>query len=783
MPSDKRDYKTESAAAERVNGRHPRDLHREADIRRERGETRRVDRGPASRGADRGSERFPAENGLERGPDRPGERRAERPLDRVPDRHRERVPGAAWPEDRGRHRDRDSKDRDPRDGSRDRRDASSRPGGDRSRPSSPWSGKPGPLPAGAARGPTYTSPPSRKPSGNLGPARPEEPRRPVNTPPAGAGPTSALLEDLRKAAKEAQQKEARAKEARQRAQDTSSAEPSPQQDADAAQANGEAGAEPPAKRQKHAPIVWSTPGKKGDAGKVDSTSRLAASSVAAPSPGASPSSPPGFGAADRTAAGAAVSRPSSRAAGQSAASIAAAELEAFRARQAEQADLDLDAPAAMKASPSGSEDGEIHQPCPATDPAPGAAAEADDAATDESLEDVRPPGLSSRWHSQLDEPDEEEATAPAPMSAVGEVLELEALNDRERMEIREEDAADSDLDEPGPGAVAQRPSMLQSCRSVDEFERIYRISEGTYGVVYRAKDRKSGKICALKKIKMEKEKEGFPLTSIREINILLSFHHPNIVNVSEVAVGHSLDSVFMAMEIMDHDLKALMDHKDTPFTVPEVKCLMLQLLSGIAYLHDNWVLHRDLKTSNILYNNRGELKICDFGLARQYGSPLRPYTLNVVTQYYRAPELLLGATTYSTAIDIWSIGCIMAELLSKEVLFPGRSELDQLDRIWRVLGTPNENIWPGYSKLKHAKTFKFMPQPYNKLREKFPAQAVAFDGRPTLGEDGFDLLNKLLTLCPQKRISAKEALQHKWFSTIPLPREKELMPTFPVPLR
>lgn len=319
-------------------------------------------------------------------------------------------------------------------------------------------------------------------------------------------------------------------------------------------------------------------------------------------------------------------------------------------------------------------------------------------------------------------------------------------------------------------------NMLHGCRSVDEFERLNKIDEGTYGVVYRARDKLTGDIVALKKVKMEKETEGFPLTSLREINILLSFHHPSIVDVKEVVVGSNLDSIFMVMEYMEHDLKGLMETMKQPFSQSEVKCLMLQLLSGVKYLHDNWVLHRDLKTSNLLLNNRGELKICDFGLARQYGSPLKPYTHLVVTLWYRAPELLLGTKQYSTAIDMWSLGCIMAEFLAKEPLFNGKTEFDQLDKIFRTLGTPNEKIWPGFVKLPGVKV-NFVRQPYNRLREKFPP--TSFSGRPTLSEAGFDLLNKLLTYDPEKRITAEDALNHDWFREVPLPKEKDFMPTFP----
>ncbi|NP_001384764.1 Cyclin-dependent kinase G-2 [Zea mays] len=319
-------------------------------------------------------------------------------------------------------------------------------------------------------------------------------------------------------------------------------------------------------------------------------------------------------------------------------------------------------------------------------------------------------------------------------------------------------------------------NMLQGCRSVDEFERLNKINEGTYGVVYRARDKKTSEIVALKKVKMEREREGFPLTSLREINILLSFHHPSIVDVKEVVVGSSLDSIFMVMEYMEHDLKGVMETMKQPYTQSEVKCLMLQLLEGVKYLHDNWVLHRDLKTSNLLLNNRGELKICDFGLSRQYGSPLKPYTQLVVTLWYRAPELLLGTKEYSTAIDMWSVGCIMAELLAKEPLFNGKTEFEQLDKIFRTLGTPSEKIWPGYAKLPGVKV-NFVKQPYNRLRDKFPA--ASFSGRPILSEAGFDLLNRLLTYDPDKRISADDALKHKWFSEVPLPKSKDFMPTFP----
>ncbi|KAL6634692.1 hypothetical protein ACP70R_027363 [Stipagrostis hirtigluma subsp. patula] len=319
-------------------------------------------------------------------------------------------------------------------------------------------------------------------------------------------------------------------------------------------------------------------------------------------------------------------------------------------------------------------------------------------------------------------------------------------------------------------------NMLQSCRTIDDFEKLNAINEGTYGVVLRARDKKTGEVVAVKKVKMDKEREGFPLTSLREINILLSLHHPSIVDVKEVVVGGRGNDTFMVMEYMEHDLKGVMETMKQPYTQSEVKCLMLQLLEGVKYLHDNWVLHRDLKTSNLLLNNRGELKICDFGLSRQYGSPLKPYTQPVVTLWYRAPELLLGATEYSTAIDMWSLGCIMAELILKQPLFKGESEIDQLKKIFEMLGTPNEETWPGYSELPGARVIS-VKRTHSRLRGKFPA--VSFTGGLTLSEAGFDLLSRLLTYDPEKRISADAALNHEWFREVPLPKTKDFMPTFP----
>eukprot|EP01116_Phalansterium_solitarium_P015799 TRINITY_DN3527_c0_g1_i7.p1 TRINITY_DN3527_c0_g1~~TRINITY_DN3527_c0_g1_i7.p1 ORF type:complete len:194 (-),score=89.36 TRINITY_DN3527_c0_g1_i7:516-1097(-) len=180
-----------------------------------------------------------------------------------------------------------------------------------------------------------------------------------------------------------------------------------------------------------------------------------------------------------------------------------------------------------------------------------------------------------------------------------------------------------------------------------------RIGEGTYGIVYRAREKQTGKIFALKKVRMEREKDGLPMTSLREIRLLKSVKHESIVQLHEVVAGKGLDNIFLVFEYVEHDMAGLIDNMKQPFSESEVKCLLLQLLHAIAYLHDNWIIHRDLKLSNLLFNNRGQLKLADFGLARVFGYPLRNMTPKVVTLWYRPPELLMGAETYTTAVDMW----------------------------------------------------------------------------------------------------------------------------------
>jgi len=281
---------------------------------------------------------------------------------------------------------------------------------------------------------------------------------------------------------------------------------------------------------------------------------------------------------------------------------------------------------------------------------------------------------------------------------------------------------------------------------LDLFSKLEKIGEGTYGVVYRAKDRQSGSTRALKKIRLDADSEGVPSTAIREIALLRELNHPNIVRLLNVI--HSNTRLFLVFEYLDQDLKKYMDTMKS-VDVNQSKRYLHQLLSGIAYCHTNRILHRDLKPQNLLLDVDGNIKLADFGLARAFGLPFRSYTHEVVTLWYRAPEILLGCKMYSTAVDIWSMGCIFVEMITRSALFPGDSEIDQLFKIFRMLGTPNEKVWPKISSLKD----------YNRDFPKWKPQSLG-DVVPALDSKGLDLVNKMLTYRPSNRISAREAMSH-----------------------
>ncbi|ORY14763.1 kinase-like domain-containing protein [Clohesyomyces aquaticus] len=369
--------------------------------------------------------------------------------------------------------------------------------------------------------------------------------------------------------------------------------------------------------------------------------------------------------------------------------------------------------------------------------------------------------------------------------------EAEAAAARERKEEEESEAASRPAKKrklsTSPSADANGSSMTEKrkllrfqaggwgpCRNISNFETLNQIEEGSYGWVSRAKESATGDVVALKKMKMEYAQDGFPVTALREIQLLQASKHQHIINLREVVMGDRLDDVYLVMDFIEHDLKSLCDTMSEPFLASEVKTLILQLTSALSFLHSHWILHRDLKTSNILLNNRGILKIADFGMARLTSDP-PPTNLTqlVVTLWYRAPELLLGATTYDSAIDMWSLGCIFGELLSKEPLLQGKNEVDQLTKTFSLCGLPSDTSWPAFRRLPNARALKLPRDPGNAahgiIRTKFPF----------LTTSGCSLLSSLLSLNPDARPSAEDVLNHAYFKEGPKPKPTALFPTFP----
>lgn len=288
------------------------------------------------------------------------------------------------------------------------------------------------------------------------------------------------------------------------------------------------------------------------------------------------------------------------------------------------------------------------------------------------------------------------------------------------------------------------------------YTKLGKLGEGTYGIVWKAVKNDTGEIVAIKKIRLENPDEGIPATAIREISYLKELKHPNIVALIDVeTTAKKLKLVF---EFLEYDLKKYMT-KYGKIPADDVKSFAYQTLCGIAHCHAHRHLHRDLKPQNLLINESKELKLADFGLARAFGNTTRAYSNEVVTLWYRPPDVLLGSQQYNTSIDVWSAGCIIAEMVTGKPLFPGRSNVDELICIFKILGTPNEKTWQGVTELPEWANTEFPECKSTPMRE------ICI----TLEPAGHDLLNKMLEMNPITRISAVEALAHPYFNNLKLP--------------
>jgi len=282
------------------------------------------------------------------------------------------------------------------------------------------------------------------------------------------------------------------------------------------------------------------------------------------------------------------------------------------------------------------------------------------------------------------------------------------------------------------------------------------LGEGTYGKVYKARDSQKGDFVALKVMKLDSQEEGVPSTAIREVALLKELNHVNVVKLRDVFCRPG--KLVLVFDFLENDLKKHMKAHNGRLTSGTVKTFLYQLFCGIEFCHANRIIHRDLKPQNLLVDATLRLQIADFGLARAFIVPVPKYTHEVVTVWYRPPEILLGSGIYSIPVDIWSVGCIHDEMATGAPTFAGDSEIDMIFKIFKKLGTPTEAVWPGMSQLPNFKpTFPKWPvQGWGNIRNT----------QEKIGTDGVDLLTQCACYDPRKRISARRGLSHAYFSDI-----------------
>ena len=296
----------------------------------------------------------------------------------------------------------------------------------------------------------------------------------------------------------------------------------------------------------------------------------------------------------------------------------------------------------------------------------------------------------------------------------------------------------------------------------EKYQKLQSIGEGTYSNVYYGKISETGEEIAIKKIKLAAFSSGIEISALREIKHLQKIQHPNIIKLIDVFMWKA--NLNLVLEYLVFNLEDIIKNRSVVFTAADIKSWMLMLIRGLDACHKNWILHRDLKPNNLLIDSNGNLKIADFGLARDYGTSSK-MTSQVVTRWYRAPELLFGARHYSVGVDIWAVGCIFAELMLRTPYLPGESDIGQLQTIYKALGSPKESDWPGMSSLPDYLQPSSFPKP--PLKDLFKAASSS----------ALDLLENMLRYDPLKRLDTREILGHKYFQELPRPTAPEKLPT------
>ena len=297
---------------------------------------------------------------------------------------------------------------------------------------------------------------------------------------------------------------------------------------------------------------------------------------------------------------------------------------------------------------------------------------------------------------------------------------------------------------------------------VNKYKKLSKIGEGTYGIVYKAEDIQKKRIVALKKIRLKPEEEGIPSTAIREISLLKECKNKNIIHLIDVI--HTKSKLTLIFEYCETDLKRIMDEKrEEKLPLKTIKEYFYQIIKGLNYLHKKKIIHRDLKPQNLLINLENKIKICDFGLARGYGVPVKTYTNEVVTLWYRPPDILLGNKIYDISCDIWSAGCIFAEMLLGHPLFSGKNESEQCEQIFHLIGTPDEDT---FNWLKESPEWNtgINGDGFTKVtRKNFLTTFNQVDDQLAI-----DILDKILVFDPEQRICTDDLLKHPFFQDLDL---------------